>query len=433
MSGLPITVSESEIDFGTLAPGESGQRALIVSGGPGRASSEMGLFTVEPSKFGPEETTLNVSTSAGKDGQTLADVLLLDSDDLRVRVNVQAKWDAASARATGEKRLQERIGELEKQLMLLKGQALALERKDTIQRRRLEEFETLVRETQRIAMNPASSPAAPPLNLQPIEERLQRAESMLNQLSGDLATLSSSVRQILERLTQLDQNVRRLETTASSAAPFPPPSAPSVSALPEKKNLKPIERLMQGLPGLAERVRSEGALSRDQLTQIMTYCGLNESWALEVLEGWMKILLFVRGSSDPAKKEGAIKLFTDRNVPEGLARTAVEMVAAPPVSSPTGAAVLPISVSANAIQFGWLPPGIGAQKTIVVTGGPGRALSSTAMVTVSPGVFGPGPTTLVLTLQGGADGMLLDEKLILETESELIQLAMTALWSSQNR
>jgi hypothetical protein len=427
MSGLPITVSDSDIDFGTLAPGESGQRTLIVSGGPGRISSEMGLVKVEPSEFGPEETTLQVSTTAGKDGQTLTDVLLLDSEELRVRVSVQAKWDAASVKATKDARLQEQLSELQKQLMFLKGQTLALERKDTIQRRRLEEFESLVKETQRQSKNAESASSAPPVNLQPIEERLQRAESMIAQLSGDLSTLSSSVRQILERLTQLDQTVRHLQPPVSSS-PSPPPSAP-----PVKKNLTPIERLMQGLPGMAESVRSEGALSRDQMFQIMTSCGLNENWALEVLEGWMKILLFVRGSSDPAKKEGAIKLFVDRNVPEGIARTAVETVSSPLVPSSTGTGTLPISVSANAIQFGWLPPGIGAQKTLVVTGGPGKVSTSTPQITVSPGVFGPGPTTLVLTLQGGADGMLLDEKLILESENELIQLAMTALWSSQNR
>jgi hypothetical protein len=427
MSGLPISVSDSEIDFGTLAPGETGQRTLLVSGGPGRASSEMGLIQVEPAQFGPEETALNIRTAAGKEGQSLADVLLLDSESLRVRVSVQARWASTTAQTSKDSRMQERISDLERQLMQLKGQALALERKDTIQRRRLEEFESLFKETQRLVKNPPSSTAVPTVNLQPIEERLQRAEAMLSQLSGDLATLSSSVRQILERLTQLDQTVRNLEATGISA-----PSSPAPSTPPVKKKLTPIERLMQGLPGMAERIQSEGALSRDQLHAIMTSCGLNENWALEVLEGWMKILLFVRGSSDPAKQEGAIKLFVERNVPESLARAAVETVSGPPVYF-SAAAIQPISVSANAIQFGWLPPGIGAQKTIVVTGGPGRAFSSTPQVTVSPGVFGPGPTTLVLTLQGGADGTLLDEKLILETESERIQLAMTALWSTQNR
>jgi DNA polymerase-3 subunit beta len=191
-----------------------------------------------------------------------------------------------------------------------------------------------------------------------------------------------------------------------------------------------LERLLPALRHVAELVQQNGAPSREDLQLLLLASGLDEDWAVNELERWAKVLAAVRGVDDAARRDLAVRALTLRNVPEAPAKLAVETAAAPARVEPPEPTTLPIQVSRDAIGFGELKPGQGAQTTLKVSGGPGRVKVGSDTVTVNPSSFGPEETALTVTVKGGLDGQVLWDALILESETESVKVDLTARWAA---
>ena len=191
---------------------------------------------------------------------------------------------------------------------------------------------------------------------------------------------------------------------------------------PEKLDL-----LLPALRHVAELVQKKAAPDREGLRLLLLAGGLDEHWAVDELERWCRVLTEVRGSEDADKREIAVRALMLRGVPEAPAKLAVDMVAntLPP---PTPEKTLPIQVSPTAVGFGELQPGEGAQATLKVSGGAGWVTVGSDMVAVEPKLFGPEETTLTITVKGGVAGQVLWSSLILESNTEKVEVPITARW-----
>jgi archaellum component FlaC len=90
-----IKVQPGRLDFGVLAPGEGGQKQLVVSGGPGKASVTSPILRVDPVQFGPEPTNLTVYLQGGMGGTTLQEEVILEAEGVsRVRIEATGRWTA---------------------------------------------------------------------------------------------------------------------------------------------------------------------------------------------------------------------------------------------------------------------------------------------------------------------------------------------------
>ncbi len=90
-----IKVLPGRLDFGVLSPGETSQKQIEVSGGPGKAIVSSPILRVEPVEFGPEPTTLTVYLQGGMGGTTLQEQVILEAEGVsRVRIEVTGRWTA---------------------------------------------------------------------------------------------------------------------------------------------------------------------------------------------------------------------------------------------------------------------------------------------------------------------------------------------------
>lgn len=192
-----------------------------------------------------------------------------------------------------------------------------------------------------------------------------------------------------------------------------------------------LDKLIPALLPLAEQIKTHGVRSLDQLTQLMLSCGVNHENALNELQTWNLLLNQVRGINDPDKKRAAVKNLLERGIPNHEAQKSVDIVSV--LLSGSAAARRPtnIKVQPGRLDFGVLSPGEAGQKQIEVSGGPGRAAVSSPILRVEPVLFGPGPTTLTVYLQGGMGGTTLQEQVILDAEGvSRVRIDVTGRWTA---
>lgn len=205
-------------------------------------------------------------------------------------------------------------------------------------------------------------------------------------------------------------------------------------------SLEQLKLLLPVLQHAAELVvEKRCAPSNEELQLLLKGIGLDkEEWAVGELEHWAKVLAELCGVTDAAKRDIAKHALMQRGVPEEHAQSAVETVAGP-APAQHQSATLPIQVirkavgfdelkPGEAIGFGELKPGEGAQTILTVSGGPGRVKVGSDMVMVQPETFGSVGTTLTVAVKGGADGQLLWDALILDSETEKVTVELIAQW-----
>jgi len=197
-----------------------------------------------------------------------------------------------------------------------------------------------------------------------------------------------------------------------------------------------LESLLPALRHVAELVQKSGAPNRENLQLLLIASGLEEEWAIDELSRWAKVLVMVRSVTDTGKREVAVRGLMLRGILEAPAKLAVETAAGtasvPPRfhSEPKAATSLPIQVSREALGFGELKPGQGTQETFTVSGGPGQVKIGSDVVTVEPETFGPNETTLTVIVKAGVDGQVLWDALTLESETENVNVDLTARWTT---
>lgn len=194
-----------------------------------------------------------------------------------------------------------------------------------------------------------------------------------------------------------------------------------------------IEKLLPLLRQVVELVKKNGVPSPRDICPLLSNQELNLGWSWSVKEliRWGKVLSIVRNESNEGKKEEAQRALMLRGIPEAHAKLAVEAVAHPAIST---ARPRPsqIQISFNTISFGELQPGEAKRVSLMVSGGPGKIKVESDMVAVKPTLFGPGETVLNITVKGGFPGQVLMDKLILQSESEIVLVDLTAQWRIAN-
>jgi len=90
----PLLKSEPEnVDFGCLKPGEGGNVALRVSGGPGDVLVHCNQLKVMPSNFDSEDTDIQVTLLASPGGELIWDNIVLKGQGGEIAVLVTARWE----------------------------------------------------------------------------------------------------------------------------------------------------------------------------------------------------------------------------------------------------------------------------------------------------------------------------------------------------
>jgi len=190
-----------------------------------------------------------------------------------------------------------------------------------------------------------------------------------------------------------------------------------------------LEQILPAIQHIAEMIRRSGRPDREDIKLLLMASDLNEEWMIDEVERWAEVLNLVRGESKAERREAAQRALMMRGVPEASAKLAVDTVAVIPEKE---SKLLPIRVNPRTINFGVLKPGQEAQMKLKVWGGPGRVKMESDMMEVHPETFGPEETILKVRIKGKPKGeqLLIGEKLVLENESERIEIPIIAHWMS---
>jgi len=184
-----------------------------------------------------------------------------------------------------------------------------------------------------------------------------------------------------------------------------------------------LDLLLPVLRHVAEMVQKGADLDRDDLELLLLPGGLDEEWATGELERWVKVLVAVRGVTDPRKRELAQRALMLRGIPEAAAMLAVSIAAGAGRESPQR-----LTASMERLDLGVLPPGQGAATEFEVQGGPGQVVVDSDQVRVTPLQFGPGPTRIRVEVKPLAGGVLWTT-LRLVTAGETLELPLVAQWT----
>ena len=187
-----------------------------------------------------------------------------------------------------------------------------------------------------------------------------------------------------------------------------------------------LELLLPALRDVAEMVGEAGTLDRDSLRLLLLAAGLDEDWALDELERWVKVLAAVHQEDDPVKRELAKRGLTLRGIPEAAAVLAVSL-ASRPGAPETESRPVGLWVSADRLDLGTLSPGQPATAEFVVGGGPGQILVESDQVRVTPQHFGPGTTRIRVEVRPMQSGVLWTS-LRLVTPWHTVGLPVLAEW-----
>ena len=187
-----------------------------------------------------------------------------------------------------------------------------------------------------------------------------------------------------------------------------------------------LELLLPTLRHLAEMVAKNSDLSREELNLLLMGVGLDEEWALDELERWVKILKAAREANDAGKREMAQRALMLRGIPEAAAMLAVSIAAEGKKEQLSQRLI----VSVERLDLGLLSPGQGATVEFEVQGGPGRVFVESDYVRVEPQEFGTGVTRIRVEVKPMSVGVLLT-KLRLVTAGETVEVPLVAQWEDE--
>jgi len=188
-----------------------------------------------------------------------------------------------------------------------------------------------------------------------------------------------------------------------------------------------LELLLPTLRHLAEMVAKNSDLSREELNLLLMGVGLDEEWALDELERWVKILKAAREANDAGKREMAQRALMLRGIPEAAAMLAVSIAAEGKKEQLSQRLI----VSVERLDLGLLSPGQGATVEFEVQGGPGRVFVESDYVRVEPQEFGTGVTRIRVEVKPMSVGVLLT-KLRLVTAGETVEVPLVAQWEDKS-
>lgn len=191
-----------------------------------------------------------------------------------------------------------------------------------------------------------------------------------------------------------------------------------------------LELLLPTLRHLAEMVAKNSDLSRESLHLLLMGVGLDEEWALEEMERWVKILKAAREANDAGKREMAQRALMLRGIPEAAAMLAVS-IAAEGKREQSSLSSQRLVVSVERWDLGELPSGEGATVEFEVQGGPGRVLVESDYVRVEPQEFGAGVTRIRVEVKPMFAGVLWT-KLRLVTVGETVEVPLVAQWTDKS-
>jgi len=183
-----------------------------------------------------------------------------------------------------------------------------------------------------------------------------------------------------------------------------------------------LDLLLPVLRHVAEMVQKGADLNRDDLQLLLLPSGLDEEWATGELERWVKVLVAVRGVTDPRRRELAQRALMLRGIPEAAAMLAISIAAEAEREHPHR-----LTASVASLDLGMLSPGQAASAEFEVQGGPGQVVVDSDQVQVTPPQFGPGPTRIRVEVKPLAAGVLWTT-LRLVTAGETLELPVVAQW-----
>lgn len=96
-----LTLSTSNLDFGTLASDAVGRSSFTVSGGPGRIMCDSSNIRITPSEFGIEPTTVDVQVRPPRGGMLFASLEVISHNE-SVTLPVAACWENQGTEPTDE-------------------------------------------------------------------------------------------------------------------------------------------------------------------------------------------------------------------------------------------------------------------------------------------------------------------------------------------
>lgn len=92
-SKQPLKIEPESIDFGCLKPGQGGNIALKVSGGPCDILGYGDHFKILPTNFGMEDTEIQMTLLPGSVGDLIWDNIVLKGENEEVSLLVTARWE----------------------------------------------------------------------------------------------------------------------------------------------------------------------------------------------------------------------------------------------------------------------------------------------------------------------------------------------------
>ena len=214
---------------------------------------------------------------------------------------------------------------------------------------------------------------------------------------------------------------------------------------PEKLN-----SLLRVFASLACLLAQRAALNDDRLKLLLRGVGLDDDPdALSTLQNWCAILASLQNAASDDDRLVAVAALKVSGVPEANAQLAVAIVmgrlecqevdtpnagqedtvtltVGPPPRQGATVDAPALQVTPSQLDFGMLRVGQGATATITVQGGPGVIEARSDSIQVTPQQFGPGSTTVQVTVQPLPAGTLLVTKLRLVTPTTCVDVPVQA-------
>jgi len=187
----------------------------------------------------------------------------------------------------------------------------------------------------------------------------------------------------------------------------------------------PHDQLVKIIPLLrhiAEMVKKTGPLNHKGINLLLMGSGISESWALDEIDQWAKILNTVAYSIDMDELEFAKRALMLRGIPEANCFLAIGTVAGKSDQ---------LSVSVDSIDLGTLPYGQEGHFEFEIHGGPGRIECENEHVSVIPPDFRSANQKIRVNINPLYNGVLFSEINITSVRGTT-KIPISARWLSKS-
>ncbi len=187
----------------------------------------------------------------------------------------------------------------------------------------------------------------------------------------------------------------------------------------------PQDQLVKIIPLLrhiAEMVKKTGPLNHKGINLLLMGSGISESWALDEIDQWAKILNTVVYSIDMDELEFAKRALMLRGIPEANCSLAIGTVAGKSDQ---------LSVSVDSIDLGTLPYGQEGHFEFEIHGGPGRVECENEHVSIIPPDFRSTNQKIRVNINPLLDGVLFSEINIISVGGTT-KIPISARWLSKS-